>query len=243
AFLDWAEGIERAGANLWNPAAVVRWNADKRYLGELARAGVPVVPTAWLLRGEEADLAAVLEARGWDRVVVKPSVSATAYRTWVTDPARVRSDPSHVDRLREILRDTDAMVQPYVPEVVSEGEWSFIFLADGAGGPALSHAVPKRPAAGDFRVQDEHGGSASLAIPPVRLKERVTGIASSLWCLLPAQPLYARVDGVAVRPETHPGGFLLMELELIEPMLFLGAEPAAGARLADAVAGRLRDHG
>src|SRR5690606_29331577 len=66
-FLDWGERIERAGANLWNPAALLRWNADKRYLGELARAGIPVVPTEWLPRGTTPDLAAVMEARGWDR--------------------------------------------------------------------------------------------------------------------------------------------------------------------------------
>ncbi|HEX6644312.1 MAG TPA: hypothetical protein VF037_06535 [Gemmatimonadales bacterium] len=237
-FLAWVDRIEGKGANLWNPAALIRWNADKRYLGELARAGVPAVPTAWLPRGADPDLAALLEERRWGRAVVKPSVSATAWRTWLTDPAEAGSEAGRA-RLRELLADGEAMVQPFLEEVAAEGEWSFVFFGDGAGELSLSHTVLKRPAAGDFRVQDEHGGSSAPAVPPGSLRQRVTAVAGALWPLLPARPIYARLDGVQVRPDTHPGGFLLMELELIEPVLFLGADPAAPGRFAEAVASAL----
>lgn len=232
-FCVWAERVEAAGTPLWNPAAVVRWNADKRYLRDLERAGVSVVPTEWIRRGSRADLRAVLERRGWQRAVVKPSVSATGYRTSLIDGDGV---DEHAPALAALLEDADALVQPFLPQVQREGEWSFVFFAGGDGELAFSHAVLKRPAPGDFRVQVEYGGSHTGATPPARLRRQVEMIARQVACVAPGPLLYARLDGVVASDAgAGMGGFMLMEAELIEPALFLACADGA-ARFARAIA-------
>lgn len=236
-FMTWAAAVEAAGTPLWNPASVIRWNADKRYLAELERAGVPIVPTEWIARGGEAELGPVLERRGWPEAVVKPSVGATSYRTH-----RVRAeDPAdHADLLRVVAADSDALVQPFMREVSRDGEWSFIFFDDGVGALAYSHAVLKRPGQQDFRVQPEFGGIAQVQQPPASLVAAVIESASIIARLAPDRLLYARLDGV-VSDGTHApaGTFVLMEAELIEPMLFFGDSESARDRFAEAVARKL----
>lgn len=233
AFCAWAERVEAAGTPLWNPAAVVQWNADKRYLLELERAGVSVVPTEWVRRGSGADLRALLERRGWERAVVKPSVSATGYRTWLIDADGV---DAHAPGLAVLLEDADALVQPFLPQVQQEGEWSFVFFAGGDGELAFSHAVLKRPAPDDFRVQVEYGGSHASVNPPARLLRAVEAVARLVRLTAPGPLLYARLDGVAAGDESAgTDGFVLMEAELIEPALFLACAEGA-ARFASAIA-------
>jgi len=242
AFLAWADRVEASGTTLWNPASVVRWNADKRYLRRLDRAGVPVVPTEWISRGtQEADLGGLLRARGWQRAVVKPSVAASAYRAWVAevDASEISQAP-----LAALLAEADALVQPFLPEVQQEGEWSFVFFADDEGRPSFSHAVVKRPAQGDFRVQTELGGTVAAAGVTAAVLQQVEEVASVLARLAPGPLLYARIDGV-VSGGFHapPGAFLLMEAELIEPVLFLGHAEHAADRFADALACRIPSRG
>ncbi len=218
AFLDWLGRLEEDEVSLWNPAPVVRANVDKGYLVDLAAAGVPVVPTVRLERGREADLAGLLAERGWDEAVVKPSVSASAFRT-----RRVRREdaaPVQMD-LEEMLKASGVLVQLFLPEIQSHGEWSFIFL-----GGEYSHAVLKRPKTGDFRVQEELGGSSVLERPEPALVEQARAVTATI----PLPWLYARVDGVEIG-----GVFTLMELELIEPLLFLGWDPQAPVRFAEAI--------
>lgn len=236
-FLRWAEAVEASGAALWNPARVIRWNADKRYLRELQEAGVAVVPTEWVRRGSRIHLGAMLERRGWKRAVTKPSVGATAYRT---GRAGIGDLEEGTMAVAKILEDADALIQPFLPEVCREGEWSFMYFDDGAGSLAFSHAVVKRPRAGDFRVQDEFGGTAEEVVPPSALLRQASQAAGAVARIAPGPLLYARLDGV-VSDGTHApeGTFLLMEAELIEPMLFL-AHSARGADLfAQAVARRI----
>lgn len=226
AFHRWIERLEKAGVAVWNPPATIRWNADKSYLRDLAARGVSAVPTAWMEQGDATSLSDVLRTHGWDRAVVKPAVSASAHETWTTDRARSAHDES---RFRALTARTRTLVQPFVEEVVEKGEWSLVFI-DGA----YSHAVLKRPRAGDFRVQEEHGGSAQVLEPSAEV------IASARGVLAAAGPmgtgsLYARVDGCVVGD-----AFVLMELELIEPTLYLGTSRTAADRLADAVLERLR---
>ncbi|MBI5245764.1 MAG: hypothetical protein HY923_01175 [Elusimicrobia bacterium] len=221
AFASWLTRLEISGAVLWNPAAVLRANADKSYLKALEAAGVAVAPTLWVSAGSSANLDALLDSRGWDEAVVKPVVSAGAYRT-----SRVRrGDPAGQIALDEVLAHSGAMVQPYLPEIAAEGEWSFIFL-----GGEFSHAVLKTPRAGDFRVQEEHGGGTVRREPPPELlaQAREAAIAG------PGPWLYARVDGVRRGRE-----LLVVELELIEPSLYLAHAPGAARRLALAVKERL----
>jgi glutathione synthase/RimK-type ligase-like ATP-grasp enzyme len=236
-FLAWADRVEAEGATLWNPPSVVRWNADKRYLRELERAGVLTVPTEWIPRGTVgADLGALLRRRGWERAVVKPSVAATAYRTWVVE--REGAEVSgNLRLLSGLLADAHALVQPFLEEIDSEGEWSFLFFADEAERLTFSHSVLKRPAAGDFRVQTQFGGTAVPATAPGAVLRQVEEIARVVCRLAPGPLLYARIDGVVSGGVHAPhGSFLLLEAELIEPMLFLEHSDSAAARLAEAIA-------
>jgi glutathione synthase/RimK-type ligase-like ATP-grasp enzyme len=220
-FRGWLAGLEAAGVTLWNPAPVVRGNMTKDYLRDLERAGVPVVPTAWVAPGEGRPLDEILSERGWMEAVVKPVVSASAYRT-----RRVRRGaPGSQAALDEVLAHSGAMVQPYLPEIAAEGEWSFIFLEG-----EFSHAVVKTPAAGDFRVQSEHGGSSERRDPPPELRSQAERVAA----LGARGLLYARVDGVR-----RGRDLLLAELELIEPYLHLDEAPGASGRLARAIAARV----
>jgi len=214
-FLAWVGRLERAGVAVFNPPAVLRWNSHKTYLRDLAAHGVPTVPARWLARDARTNLAELLRAAGWREAVVKPAVSASATGTWRTSPATARADQARLD---ELLRAGDVMVQPFIGEVRDPGEWSLLFF-----GGQFSHAVLKRPAAGDYRVQWEFGGSAEAMAPPRALiadAERVLAAA-------PGTTVYARVDGVE-----RDGHLTLMELELIEPHLFLGWDAGAAGRLA-----------
>lgn len=217
-FLEWIARLERDGRVLWNPPALLRWNSHKSYLRDLAARGVAIVPTRWLARGEPCGLAEVLRHEGWGEAVVKPAVSASAFGAWSTTLAGAASNQSKLD---EMLRNGDVLVQPLVPEVRDPGEWSLVFFEG-----RFSHAVLKRPAAGDYRVQWEFGGSADARKP----SRRLIVDAERILAAVPGNPLYARVDGVA-----RDGRLALMELELIEPHLFFGWERQAATRLAKAV--------
>src|SRR6058998_1817601 len=180
-FLAWVDRLERAGVPLWNPPAVLRWNSHKGYLRDLEARGVPIVPTRWLERGQPVELARVLREEGWRNAVVKPAVSASAFGTWPTVPDGAAADQGRLDQL---LQAGDVMVQPLLNEVRDPGEWSILFY-----GGRFSHAALKRPAAGDYRVQWEHGGSAVSATPPPNL---ITG-AERVLAAAPGDLLYARV--------------------------------------------------
>lgn len=221
AFFAWLSRLEALGTALWNPAPVVRANADKSYLKKLEAAGVPVVPTQWVDGGRSENLDELLAARGWNDAVVKPVVSAGAFRT-----SRVkRGEPGGQAALDEVLAHSGAMIQPFLAEIAAEGEWSFIFL-----GGEFSHAVLKTPRAGDFRVQEEHGGRSERRQPPPGLltQAREAVIAGPRPCL------YARVDGVR-----RGGELLVAELELIEPALYLSHAPGAAQKFAAAIKARL----
>lgn len=217
-FLDWIARLERSGVRVWNAGDVLRWNHHKRYLRDLAARGVATVPTRWLARGEAADLRALLAEAGWRDAVIKPAVSASAFGTWRSSTETASRDQS---RLEQLLSAGEVMVQPLVSEVGRGGEWSLVFL-----GGSFSHAVLKRAAAGDYRVQWEFGGSAESQAPASHL----IADAERVLAAVPGKPVYARVDGVE-----RDGRLVLMELELIEPHLFLGWDAPAAGRLARAL--------
>jgi len=218
-FLRWINQTDRQGDGLWNSARVIEWNLDKIYLRDLNRLGVTTPETVWLERNARADLQTVLEEQGWRKAVVKPLISATAFRTWVTSPETAKSEQSAFE---QVLSESGAMVQRFVDEVRTRGEWSLIFF-----GGKYSHAVLKKPLMGDFRVQEEYGGQAESAAPAARLIEQSQNIVA----LIPERLLFARVDAVEV-----DGRLWLMELELIEPVLFLNRDALAPRRFAEAIA-------
>src|SRR5256886_838938 len=217
-FLGWIARRERAGSVVWNRADLLRWNCHKGYLRDRAARDVATVPTRWLARGEEVDLRALLADAAWQDAVVKPAVSASASGTWRTSIETATTDRA---RLYELLRAGDVMVQPLLREVGDAGEWSLLFL-----GGRFSHAVLKRPASGDYRVQWEFGGSAVSAAPPRRLLDDAERVIAAA----PGDPVYARVDGVE-----REGRLVVMGVELVEPHLFLGWDAEAADRLARAI--------
>jgi glutathione synthase/RimK-type ligase-like ATP-grasp enzyme len=215
-FLAWARRVERA-MPMWNPAGMVGWNSNKTYLRELAAGGARIVPTVWLARGERPDLSKVMAAQGCEEAVVKPVIDLGARNL-----SRVRADDASQEALTRLLDQHEAMVQPFLPSLETQGETSLIYV-DGR----LTHAVRKRPANGDFRVQSIWGGTVEPTDPRAEHVE----LAERALSQLASTPLYARVDLV----DDLEGQPCLIELELIEPNLFLSTHPPAVDALADAV--------
>lgn len=216
-FLAWAERTRRL-ARFVNPYEVIDWNSHKQYLRGLAEAGIATVPTLWLDHGC-GDARARLAARGWGEVVVKPAVSIGAIgalRAEALDPACLE----HLDRL---VAEGDVMVQPFVASVAEAGEVSLVYF-----GGRFSHAIRKQPAPGDFRVQDMYGGT----VHPHQPTAAELAVADAVLARTPAPTTYARIDLVE-----FDGAPALMEAELIEPELFLGATPEAAMNFARVLAG------
>ncbi len=205
---------------LLNPWPLVAWNLDKRYLLDLAGRGQPVVPTEVVPPGapppEFAALADRLSAR---ELVAKPAVSGGARDTFRLGPADLASPPPAL--LAAMARER-YLVQPFEPSILTAGELSLVVLEG-----RLSHAVRKTPRPGDFRVQDDHGGRVHphLATGEERL------FAEAVVASVSPRPAYARVDAI----RRADGSLALMELELIEPELFLRCEPSAASALAEAI--------
>ncbi|MFD4660772.1 RimK family alpha-L-glutamate ligase [Kitasatospora sp. NPDC058444] len=222
-FLTWADataGVTR----LWNPASVVRWNSDKHYLGELARRGVSVVPTRFLEPGRGITPA---DFDGADGVVVKPAVSAGALDTARYEPGRHANAARHARMLLD--RGRSVMVQPYLPRV-DEGERALVFV-----GGAFSHAIRKDPLLTEPGVID-NDLVPHLGVAPYRPTEAEIGTAVAALAAVPSPvaPLFARVDLVLC----NAGEPVVLELELIEPNLFLQLDPEGLGRFAEAVAAR-----
>ncbi len=199
--LEFSAAIDRiaAATHLENSARLIKWNIDKHYLKELAAAGVPIVPTLFTENPAGADQFAEWRSKlGAAELILKPSVSANSDNTFRTNrlTAQISSE----------MNGRAYMVQPFLSSILTEGEYSLFFF-----GGEYSHAVVKRPASGDFRVQEEHGGIIRNYSAP---KELLSAAENVLLALVET-PLYARVD--LVRGDS---GFELMELELIEPSLY-----------------------
>ncbi|MEP6991518.1 MAG: hypothetical protein ABJA80_11370, partial [bacterium] len=157
-FLAWVDRVASLGVRVFNPPSLVRWNSEKTYLRDLAGRGVAVAPTRWVGQGEHVSLAELVRECGWDAVVVKPAVSASAHETWRSGRSPADGDD---ERFRRMVDRGRVLVQPFLDEVQLEGEWSLLFY-----GGAYSHAVLKRPRKGDFRVQREHGGQSEPRVAP-----------------------------------------------------------------------------
>jgi hypothetical protein len=221
-FMSWVGRLEQAQVRVWNSPSLLRWNSDKRYLRNLEAKHIAIVQTLWGDTDPHANLKQRLTAAGWTKAVVKPCVSASAHRTIVVS---VDTADAAQCEYEELQAGPGVMVQEFMEQVATHGEWSLMFF-----GGEFSHAVLKSPKPGDFRVQSEYGGSIEAAAPPGVVLRGAKAALSALE----ETPLYARVDGVE-----SSGRFLLMELELIEPMLFLNEPPAASERFAAAIAGAL----
>lgn len=214
-FIARLEALETAGVIVCNKVEVIRWNADKLYLKELAERGAPSIPTLWPDNPGCAEVLAAMDHFGCDKVVVKRRVGAGA----VGQHCFSRDDLPPADwRLGQA-----GMIQPFLPSIQSEGELSFIFV-----GGELSHALIKRPSAGDYRIQSLYGGREE-ALDPAPADRAA---AEAVMAMLPfaEAPLYARVDMVRMAN----GELAVIEAELIEPYLYPEQGPDLGKKFADA---------
>jgi glutathione synthase/RimK-type ligase-like ATP-grasp enzyme len=212
-WLDFLDRIDASGVRMINPPALLRWNSDKAYLAELADAGVSTVPTLAVEACGDADLDEARRRFGSDWLVIKPPVSASATGTYRLGPH---------DDLPPESRGKPMIVQPLIEEIARTGEFS-LMLFDGE----FSHAVVKRPKSGDFRVQPHLGGLTLPAQAPAGAEE----LAKAALAAAPAKASYARVDMV---PDDD-GVLRIMELELIEPALFLDHAADGGAAFTRAI--------
>lgn len=212
-YLEVLADIESFGVRLMNPLSVVKWNLDKRYLRELEISGVPIVPTIWEDGGISSKEFSEWQSALGSELIIKPTVSATAHDTFRL---------SDYDRaLEPVFYRRSFMVQPFVPAIVDEGEYSLFYFAG-----EYSHTILKSPVPGDFRVQEEYGG----VITAVEPEPRLIATAAAVLGNVPDELLYARIDLV----RDARGGFMLMELELIEPALYFRMDADAPARFASA---------
>jgi glutathione synthase/RimK-type ligase-like ATP-grasp enzyme len=209
--------LESEGKAVANAVSVLRWNSDKRYLLQLESNGIPTIPTRFVPALDEAAIEDARRAFG-SELIVKPPVSAAADGTY-----RIGRD----DTIPDDVRNKAAMIQPFLSGVMEEGEYS-ILMFEGA----FSHSVVKRPNRGDFRVQPHLGGREEPCAPP----DDAIAVARAALAMSPEPPAYARVDLVR-GPE---GQLKVIELELIEPSLWLEHAPDGGASFAAAILRRAR---
>lgn len=220
-YFNWLQQLEELHVRTWNPVPVLKWNAHKFYLHDLEQKGVAVAPTLFVKQGDGGVLEKIHE-QGWSDIVVKPAISASGYRT---HSFAVESDEAE-QYLKDAASHGDFLVQPFLHAIAAAGEVSLIFLSN-----TFSHAVLKKPKQGDFRVQKEYGGK-SIPFTP---ENSIILAAEEILRLSAMEILYARVDGVI-----DNGQFLLMELELIEPDLFLETKRGAVGEFARGFLKRLK---
>lgn len=218
-FLDKLAAVEARGTLVCNPPTVVRWNAEKRYLYELEQRGAFIVPTRWLGDAGRAEVLSAMDQFDTDRVVVKRQVGAGGLGQYSFTRAALPDGEWRMGR--------PCMIQPFLPSVVEEGEYTFVFI-DGV----FSHGVLKRAAKGEYRIQSLFGGYESDYAPEQADLARAQAVMSAL----PFDDLlYCRID-MARLPS---GKLAVMEAEAIEPYLYPEQGSDLGKRLAAAILNRL----
>jgi glutathione synthase/RimK-type ligase-like ATP-grasp enzyme len=218
AFLACLKQIEISSARLENSLKIVQWNISKDYLKDLQNQGINIVPSLWFDSFSFAELEQSFSHFKTPQIVIKPLISANADHTYRLNPQQLAASAaelSHVFATREF------MIQPFLPAIVEEGEYSLFYFAG-----EYSHSILKQPKSGDFRVQEEHGGQLKL----VEADDEMLTTARHSLAALPEDVLYARVDLVR-----HQNELAVMEIELIEPSLYFNMDPSSAQRFADAL--------
>jgi glutathione synthase/RimK-type ligase-like ATP-grasp enzyme len=210
--------LEAEKIQVSNPVSILRWNSDKAYLAELDAAGIPSVPTIWSALLDRVALEEARKTFNVETLIVKPPISGGADGTF-----RLERD----DAVPDSVAGQRMMIQPYLPNIAEEGEYSLFYFAG-----VLSHSILKRPAKGDFRVQEQYGGQEEAVTAPEGALTLAQRAFTATAKITKTQTLaYARVDIL----RDGDGVFRLMELELIEPSLFLRFAPDSGAAFAKAL--------
>jgi len=218
-FTNWLDRIEKQ-TRLCNDISLIRWNLDKHYLTDLATKEIPVVNSRFIESGSSITLHQLLDETGWEEAVLKPSVSGGAYHTF-------RVNRGNADMLQPtvhpLIADKSFLMQPFMDEIQLTGE-DTLMIIDGR----YTHAVRKVATAGDFRVQDDHGGTVHAYEPT----HQQIDLAERAMVACPSPPAYGRVDMV----RDQNGDWVVMELEIIEPELWLRHHPPAASYFAQAIA-------
>ncbi len=213
-FLQTLQNIQNRGIHLLNPFSTVLWNSSKNYLKDLAKEGIRIVDTLWIKGKDLPHLSDLLEKKGWKDCVIKPLISGGGYQT-------VRFNNQDLSKLQSVFMDAEQplMVQPFMEKIVTEGEWAFIFFGD-----EYSHCVLKKPAPQNFLVQKKYGGTIETPKPQSWMIDEAYKILKSAK---QKDLLYARID---VLSQDH--SLVVMEVEMIEPVLYLEYGPGVGQKLA-----------
>ena len=211
----WLTMLENARVRTLNPIGILKANHHKFYLRQLERQGVRILPSLFIEKGNAFNLSKI-KMVGWQRAVIKPAISASAYQTRVFDLSELTDVENDY---RVFAMSHDLLVQEFTPAIQENGELSIIFINQ-----KYSHAVLKKPRQGEYRVQAEYGGHATAYQPHTK----IILAAAKILTYFDEETLYARIDGIAKGDE-----FTLMEAELIEPDLFLDAHPDARTKLVE----------
>ncbi len=213
--------LEKASSQtrLYNKPSLIWWNLDKHYLADLEKKGIPIVPSLFFETGSTINLKNLLDETGWDEAVIKPCVSGAARHTY-----RINKNNAgdFQEKVQSLLAEESFILQPFISNVMDSGEDTLVII-DGQ----YTHAVRKLPKKGDFRVQDDHGGTVHSYQPT---KEQIE-LAEKAMAACPSAPVYGRVD--MVKDENK--NWAVMELELIEPELWLRENPDAAKQFGRAI--------
>jgi glutathione synthase/RimK-type ligase-like ATP-grasp enzyme len=218
-FMQVLSEIENSGTVLLNSLDIAQWNINKNYLQEVELKGAKIIPTIWLENFDYLLLGGYFEHFKTEQLVVKPTISANSDNTFWLKKQNFQADKK---LLESSLANRQLMVQPFIPAIVEEGEYSLFYFAD-----KYSHCILKTPKKGDFRVQEEHGGILQSIKPGPSLLSAAQKALKSI----PEKVLYARIDLVE-----YKGEYLLMEIELIEPSLYFNLDEQAATRFAKSFA-------
>ena len=203
-FYTWLAKLENLNVRLLNPIHIIKWNADKHYLQEIEKSGLKITPSIFIAKGDQINLVSYFEFFNTNQLIIKPCVSGGSKNTFKVTSTNVDEVTAI---LTELIKNEDFIIQPFLKEIEEQGEWSFLFFNG-----KFSHAVLKKAKKGDFRVQASFGGTVHHQVPPSNYLN-----SAQLYVNQFAKDcLYTRVDGTIIN-----GEFYLMELELIEPFLFL----------------------
>jgi len=215
-FKEWLAMAEQK-TRLVNPPELIRWNWDKHYLRDLQQQGVHIPETLFIEAGKQETLHEIHQRTGWTETVLKPAIAGAARHTYRLNPNNLEA---HEEVFHELIGNEAMLLQPFQRNVVEQGEMSLMVI-----GGKYSHAVLKRAKAGDFRVQDDFGGTAT----PYEPTEEEIAFAEAAVAACDLAPIYARADII----RDNDGKLALTELELIEPELWLRHRPEAARILAD----------
>jgi glutathione synthase/RimK-type ligase-like ATP-grasp enzyme len=221
-FRDWLAMVEQR-TKLVNPPALIRWNWDKHYLRDLNQRDIHIPETLFIETGTEESLLGIHARTGWTETVLKPAIAGAARHTYRLNENNLEA---HEDIFHELTRNEAMLLQPFQRNVVEQGEISLMVI-----GGKFTHAVLKRAKAGDFRVQDDFGGTASAYKPT----EEEIRFAEQAVTACDIAPIYARADII----RDNNGKLALTELELIEPELWLRHNPLAARLMAREIAAHL----